>query len=395
MDLKKRYLVDDILPDLDEKLVFIGGARQVGKTSMAQYIAENHYKSSDYLNWDVREDRRNILQSRFKGDAQLILFDEIHKYKDWKNYLKGQFDKHRGEFKILVTGSVRLDIYRRGGDSLMGRYFYYRLHPFSVAESLGKRNHLKPRHEIDIADAATPEAVEALALLIKFGGFPEPFLKQSERDLRRWHAQRLERLVKEDIRDLENIRDLSALQILVDLLPVKVGSLLSLNSLREDLAVAHKTVSSWMDVLERFYYHFRIYPFAHSRIKSLKKEPKLYLWDWSEITANDGARLENVVASHLLKLCHCLNDVDGHKTDLWFLRDIDGREVDFLVTDGQEPWFAVEVKSSAKDVSKSLAYYGHKLEIPSLYQVVDERNIDVRKDRIRILSMEKFLSSLV
>ncbi len=220
-------------------------------------------------------------------------------------------------------------------------------------------------------------------------------MKQSERDLRRWHAQRLERLVKEDIRDLENIRDLSALQILVDLLPVKVGSLLSLNSLREDLAVAHKTVSSWMDVLERFYYHFRIYPFAHSRIKSLKKEPKLYLWDWSEITANDGARLENVVASHLLKLCHCLNDVDGHKTDLWFLRDIDGREVDFLVTDGQEPWFAVEVKSSAKDVSKSLAYYGHKLEIPSLYQVVDERNIDVRKDRIRILSMEKFLSSLV
>ncbi len=153
MDLKKRYLVDDILPDLDEKMVFIGGARQVGKTSMAQYIAENHYKSSDYLNWDVREDRRNILQSRFKGDAQLILFDEIHKYKDWKNYLKGQFDKHRGEFKILVTGSVRLDIYRRGGDSLMGRYFYYRLHPFSVAESLGKRNHLKPRHEIDIADA--------------------------------------------------------------------------------------------------------------------------------------------------------------------------------------------------------------------------------------------------
>jgi len=394
MDLKKRYLVDDILPDLDEKMVFIGGARQVGKTSMAKYIAENHYKSSDYLNWDVREDRRNILQSRFKGDARLILFDEIHKYKDWKNYLKGQFDKHRGDFKILVTGSTRLDIYRRGGDSLMGRYFYYRLHPFSLAESLGKRNHQKPLDEIGLADA-TPEAGEALASLVKFGGFPEPFLKQSERDLRRWHAQRLERLVKEDIRDLENIRDLSALQILVDLLPVKVGSLLSLNSLREDLAVAHKTVSSWMDVLERFYYHFRIYPFAHSRIKSLKKEPKLYLWDWSEITANDGARLENVVASHLLKLCHCLNDVDGHKTDLWFLRDIDGREVDFLVTDGQEPWFAVEVKSSAKDVSKSLAYYGHKLEIPSLYQVVDERNIDIRKDRIRILSMEKFLSSLV
>jgi len=394
MDIKKRYLVDHILRDLDEKMVFIGGARQVGKTSIAKYIAEHHFKSNDYLNWDIREDRRNILQSSFKGDAQLILFDEIHKYKDWKNYLKGQFDKHRGEFKILVTGSARLDVYRRGGDSLMGRYYYYRLHPFSLAESVGRRNAPNPPDEIEIA-AASAETSEAMASLIKFGGFPEPFLKQTERDLRRWHAQRLDRLVKEDIRDLETIRDLSALQILVDLLPTKAGALLSLNSLREDLAVAHKTVASWMDVLERFYYHFRIYPFAHKKIKSLKKEPKLYLWDWSEITDNNGARLENVVASHLLKFCHYLNDVDGRKTELWFLRDIDGREVDFLVTDARKPWFAVEVKSSGKDVAKHLTYYGDKLEIPFLYQVVDERNIDIKKDKIRILSVEKFLLSLV
>jgi len=392
--MKKRYLVDDIRRDLDEKMVFIGGARQVGKTSMARYIAENHYKSSDYLNWDVREDRKNIIQSIFKGDAEIILFDEIHKYKDWKNYLKGQFDKHRGDFKILVTGSARLDVYRRGGDSLMGRYFYYRLHPFSLAECLEKLNPLKPSEEINI-NPASSEASEALAALMKFGGFPEPFLKQDERSLRRWHGQRLERLVKEDIRDLENIKDLSAMQILVDLLPTKVGSLLSLNSLREDLAVAHKTAANWMDILERFYYHFRIYPFAHKKIKSLKKEPKLYLWDWSEITNNDGAKLENIAASHLLKLCHYLNDVDGYKTDLHFLRDIDGREVDFLVTEDGIPWFAVEVKSSAKDISKTLSYFGNKLDIPFLYQLVDERNIDIKKEKIRILSMEKFLASLV
>jgi len=392
--MKKRYLVDDILRDLDEKMVFIGGARQVGKTSMAKYIAENHYKTSDYLNWDVREDRKNIIQSSFKGDAGIILFDEIHKYKDWKNYLKGQYDKHRGDFKILVTGSARLDVYRRGGDSLMGRYFYYRLHPFSLAECFEKKNLLKPLDEISIVNAP-PEAGKALASLIKFGGFPEPFLKQSERDLRRWHSQRLERLVKEDIRDLENIKDLSSLQILVDLIPTKVGSLLSLNALREDLVVAHKTVANWMDILERFYYHFRIYPFSHKKIKSLKKEPKLYLWDWSEITDNSGAKLENIVASHLLKLCHYLHDVDGYKTELYFLRDIDGREVDFLVTNNGKPWFAVEVKSSAKDISKSLTYFGNKLDIPFLYQIVDERNIDIRKDKIRILSMEKFLLSTV
>lgn len=334
--MKKRYLVDNILRDLDEKMVFIGGARQVGKTCMAQYIAEENFKTNDYLNWDFQDDRKKIIQSRFKGDAEILLFDEIHKYKNWKNYLKGQFDKHRKDFKILVTGSARLDVYRRGGDSLMGRYYHYRLHPFSLAECHGKINLLEPMKEIPITDIPV-EASNALMALLKFGGFPEPFLKQSERDLRRWHTQRLERLVREDIRDLETIKDLSSLQILVDLIPSKVGALLSLNSLREDLNVAHKTVANWMDILERFYYHFRIYPFAHKKIKSLKKEPKLYLWDWSEITDNHGAKLENVVASHLLKLCHYLNDVDGHKTELNFLRDIDGREVDFIVTNGASP----------------------------------------------------------
>ncbi|MFA4916365.1 MAG: ATP-binding protein [Syntrophales bacterium] len=375
-------------------MVFIGGARQVGKTSLAMYIAENHFRSYDYLNWDVRDDRKNIMQSQFKGDAEIVLFDEIHKYKGWKNYLKGQFDKHQGDFKFLVTGSARLDVYRRGGDSLMGRYFYYRLHPFSLAEFLEKQNLFTPFKEINFVEVAA-EAKDALKMLIKFGGFPEPLLKQSERSLRRWHNQRLELLVKEDIRDLENIRDLSALQILVDLLPHRAGSLLSLNSLREDLSVAHKTVSNWVDILERFYYHFRIYPFSHKNIKSLKKEPKLYLWDWSEITDNEGAKLENIVACHLLKLCHYLNDVDGYKTELRFLRDVDGREVDFIVTEGGNPWFAVEVKSSGKDISKSLAYFGNRLDIPFLYQVVDERDIDMRKDKIRVLSLEKFLFSLV
>ena len=293
-----------------------------------------------------------------------------------------------------MTGSARLDVYRRGGDSLLGRYFYYRLHPFSLAEGLEKLNIVKPMEEIPI-DGIMSDAGKVFAALMKFGGFPEPFLKQSEKDWRRWHSNRLERLIKEDIRDLENLRDLSAMQILVDILPSKVGSLLSLNSLREDISVAHKTIANWMDILERFYYHFRIYPYAHKKIKSLKKEPKLYLWDWSEINDNDGARLENIVASHLLKLCHYLHDVDGYKTDLHFLRDIDGREVDFLVTSDGKPWFAVEVKSSAKDISKTLNYFGAKLDIPFLYQVVDERDIDVRQDNVRILSAEKFLQSLI
>jgi len=392
--MKIRALTATIIKDLKDKMVFIGGARQVGKTSLAKYIAENHFKSYDYLNWDARDDRKNILKSQFKGSAEIVLFDEIHKYRDWKNYLKGQFDKHKDIFNILVTGSARLDIYRRGGDSLMGRYFYYRLHPFSLAEFLEKKNTIVPFGKIVFLESSQVTR-EALGVILKFGGFPEPLFKQSEKELRRWHNQRVERLVREDIRDIENIRELSLLQVLVDTLPSKVGSLLSLNALREDLSVAHKTVSNWVDVLERFYYHFRIYPFLHKKIKSLKKEPKLYLWDWSDIIDNNGARLENVVASHLLKMCHFLNDVGGYKTDLHFLRDIEGREVDFLITENRKPWLAVEVKSSSKEVSKNLTYFGNKLDIPFLYQVVSEENIDMRRNNIRIISMDRFLVSLV
>jgi len=392
--MKKRYLIPHILRDLNEKMVFIGGARQVGKTSLAKYIAENYFKHYDYLNWDARDDRKNILQSQFKGNAEIILFDEIHKYKDWKNYLKGQFDKHKDDFKILVTGSARLDVYRRGGDSLMGRYYYYRLHPFSLAEFLERGNEIVPFKEIVFQESGK-ETKEALEIALKFGGFPEPLLKQNEKELRRWHNQRLERLVREDIRDLENIRELSLLHVLVDILPDRVGSLLSLNSLREDLSVAHKTVAHWMDILERFYYHFRIYPFHHKKIRSLKKEPKLYLWDWSEVPDGRGARLENIVASHLLKMCHFLNDVEGYKTDLHFLRDAEAREVDFLVTESGKPWFAVEVKSNSREVSKSLPYFGDRLDIPFLYQAVSEKDVDIRKDKVRIISLDKFIVSLV
>lgn len=392
--MKKRYLTKHILRDLNEKMVFIGGARQVGKTSLARFVAENHFGSYDYLNWDYKNDRKNILQSQFKGDAEIVLFDEIHKYKDWKNYLKGQFDKHKGDFKILVTGSARLDVYRRGGDSLMGRYFYYRLHPFTLAEFLERDNGFTPFKEFVFFDPVR-ETSEALEILLRFGGFPEPLLKQSETGLRRWHNQRVERLVREDIRDMENIRDLSALQVLVDILPERASSLLSVNSLREDLSVAHKTAANWIEVLERFYYHFRIYPFSHKKIKSLKKEPKLYLWDWSEIRNNEGARLENMVASHLLKLCHYMNDVEGYKTELHFLRDLEGREVDFLVTESGRPWFAVEVKSSFREVSKNLSYFGDRMDIPFLYQVVSEKDIDLRKDKVRVMSADKFLMSFV
>jgi uncharacterized protein len=391
--IKDRYLHTAIGADLKEKMVFLGGPRQVGKTTLARFLGKQDYTAYDYLNWDSRHDRKSILDGRFQGDAGLVIFDEIHKYKKWKNHIKGEFDTHKDRFHILVTGSARLDMYRKGGDSLMGRYQYYRLHPFSSAEVLGVLPNISIFAKLTFPDQSHAVS-QVFRDLLEFGGFPEPFLKKDQKTLRRFHNARVDRLVKEDIRDVEQVRDLSALQILVEILPTKVGSLLSLNNLRGDLGVAHKTVTTWMDILERFYYHFRIYPYASTVIKSLRKEPKMYLWDWSQVS-DVGARLENMVASHLLKMTHFLHDAYGHKAELYFLRDIEGREVDFLITINRKPWLSVEVKSGSEDVAKSLTYFADKLSVPFSYQVVSGEGVDYWKKNIRIISADRFLGGLM
>ena len=388
----ERYLENIIKEDLKEKMVFISGPRQVGKTTMAINLAQKVYPAAyTYLNWDNAGDRKQMMNGLWEANKKLFVLDELHKYRKWKNYIKGEYDKHKGSFDILVTGSARLDIYRKGGDSLQGRYHAFRLHPLSVSELGGNKNkNFIPLKELHFNTAPH----QTFENLYKFGGFPEQLNKQSEKDLRRWHLERADRLIKEDIRDVESIRDLSAMQVLVHLLPERVGSLFSLNSLREDLQVAHKTIAAWVEILEKFYYHFRIYPFKNKLHGSLKKEPKLFLWDWSE-TKDEGARLENMVAVHLLKFCHYLTDAEGYRMGLNFLKNKQKQEVDFLVTIDNTPWFCVEVKKSVERNISSLKYYGAGLKIPYMYQVVDKRNTDLIKDKVRIISVEKFLGGLI
>jgi len=389
----KRYLFGEVSAEIVDKMVFISGPRQVGKTTFALNLAEKlHPGGVLYLNWDDRKDRKNILDERFESGKKIIIFDEIHKYRDWKNYLKGVYDKNRGNFKIIVTGSARLDVYKKGGDSLLGRYSPYRLNPLSVGELNGGAVLFTPFKELAPRGNFLKAAGETETLL-KFGGFPEIYLKRSDKALRQWHNRRTDLLIKEDIRDIRNIREISLLQVLVELLPGRVGSLLSVNSLAEDLSVNYRTAALWLDILEQFYYHFRVYPYQNSRIKALKKESKLYLWDWSELK-DEPAKFENFIASHLLKFCHYLFDAEGFKTHLYYLRDREGREADFLVAVDNNPWFAVEVKSSSKNVSSSLRYFSEKLEIPFSFQVIKEANVDFTERGIRVISAGKFLTML-
>jgi hypothetical protein len=389
--LKERYLTPFILEDLKEKMVFVGGPRQVGKTTLCKNFISTHFRNHAYFNWDNRADRKAISASSWPADADLLIFDEIHKYRHWKSLIKGEYDKLKNIFKFIVTGSARLDLYRRGGDSLQGRYHYYRLHPFTLSEVEGLRYRPSVDNELPIGKVFHQSSMDVLET---FGGFPEPFMKQSIRQLRRWHNEKLERMFREDILDIQAVRDVANMKLLSDLLPSKVGSLLSVNSIREDLEVSFRAASHWLDILEAFYYHFRIYPYTSKRIRSLKKEPKLYLWDWSEVE-EEAPRFENLIASHLLKFVHFITDYEGYKAELYFLRDVDKREVDFLVTIDSKPWFAVEAKYNDTALSPHLLYFQKRLSIPYIYQVVKNRTIDKLENGARIISAGKFLTGLL
>ena len=295
MNIIDRYLTDEIISDLNEKMVFIGGPRQVGKTTLGKDIIGRKFEKYDYFNWDNRFDRKRLLNSKYSGNAKVLIFDEIHKFPEWKNFIKGEYDNLKDRYKFLITGSARLDIYRKGSDSLSGRYFYYRLHPFSLAEKIGIKNKIPIFEDLIINSNNFYSDFE---ILLKFGGFPEVLFKQSEKFLRRWHNNKIERLFREDIRDVMQVREIAKMQILSDILSDKVGSLFSINSLIEDIGVSFKAINRWIEILESFYYCFRIYPYHKNILYSLKKMPKLYLWDWSE-AEEDSKRFENMIASHL------------------------------------------------------------------------------------------------
>lgn len=346
-----RYLKMHIEKALQKKMVFIGGPRQVGKTTLAlEFLHPKSASNPGYLNWDRATDKSKILKDQLPLACSTIIFDEIHKYKNWRNLIKGLFDKYHEDHKFIVTGSARLDYFRRGGDSLLGRYRYFRLHPFSITEY--KKN---------------PTNKE-LEKLMKFGGFPESLFSQDEKEHRIWQAERMNRIIQEDLRDLENVKEISQLLMLAEALPDRVGAPLSLKNLAEDLSVSQPTVDRWIKILANLYYCFPIAPFGAPKIRAVKKLSKVYMWDWSSVPS-DGFRFENMVASHLLKLCHFIEDTEGYRMELRYLRDTDRREIDFVVLKDKKPLFAVECKTGEKNLSPHIQYFRERTSIPKFFQV--------------------------
>lgn len=371
-DTTDRYLRDQIVRDLAAKMVFVAGPRQVGKTTLALSIPD---AAEGYLSWDIAEHRESILARRLPpGD--LWVFDEIHKYRTWRNYLKGIFDGRPSGQRILVTGSARLDLYRRSGDSLQGRYHLLHLHPFSVAE-------------LGIDDAA------GFDQLLTLGGFPEPFLGGSEVEARRWSREYRNLLIHEELTSLERVQDLGNLELLVMRLPELVGSPLSLNALREDLQVSHKTVASWIEVLERLYAVFRLGPIGGPSIRAVKKMQKHYHLDWS-LVRDEAARFENLLAAHLLKWVEHQQDTRGRDLQLSYFRDREGREVDFVVLENAVPLLMVECKLGETAPDPSLRYLKARFPQTDAWQLSTRATRDYQTpEGIRVCHALELLRELV
>ena len=355
-------------------MVLMAGPRQAGKTTLAQAIAGG-FTNRVYFNWDVVTDRKKLASEPYffealeRRDASvpIVVFDEIHKNPLWKNYLKGVYDRFHGEFRFLVTGSGRLDTYRKGGDSLAGRYALFRLWPLTLAELAGRRSMFdtfwaNPGAIVSDKDGVAEDAWKRLT---QFSGFPEPYVQAKPTAYRRWSATYHRQLIREDVRDLTGIKSIANVETLFSLLPERVGSLLSATSLAEDLKVSYNTVRSWLDVLERFYLTFSVSPWTRRIVRATQKARKTYLLDYA-IIENEATRFENMVALELFRAVTTWNDMGYGRFALHFVRNKEKEEVDFLVTEKRRPMLLVEAKKSETDVAPALRKFQAQLGVTAV-----------------------------
>jgi len=344
-------------------MVLVTGPRQVGKTYLARQVMPL-YSRPQYLNFDVADDAGIIHSRSWPRNCGLLVFDELHKMKNWKQYLKGVFDGRETDQTMLVTGSARMETFRQGGESLAGRYFHYHLLPFSVRELAGRM----PPHE-------------ALEQLNTLGGFPEPFLSGSAEYAGRWRGQYYTDLVREDILEFSRIQEIQVMKHLLQMLRTRVGSPLSFNSIAQDLHVAPQTVQRYVSILESLYMVFLVRPFHKNIARAIRKEPKLYFYDTGLVIGDEGVRLENTVALSLLKHVHFINDTKGKEFSLCYVRTKEGQEVDFALIEGQSLTELIEVKRADSAPSRSLVYFRDRFSPDSrctqaVMHVRRERHLD-------------------
>ena len=377
----------------EKQMIFLSGPRQVGKTTLAKTIAGD-FTNSIYFNWDFIEHKKLFLKNpvffenldRNDTSVPLVILDEIHKYRKWKNYLKGIYDQFSQEYKFLVSGSGRLDLYQKGRDSLAGRYFQFHMFPFTIAE-LSRKN-LKfnefVKNPLDCINGVKHETQALWRTLFEIGGFPEPFVKGTKNFFIRWIRNYTSQIVREDIRDISDIKNVDSIDLLLALLPSRVGSPVSMNNIAQELQVSFGSVKKWLILLERFYLVFRIAPWTQSISRSILKEKKLYIYNYPEIE-NAGFRFENMVAVELLRAVNNWNEYGYGRFSLHYVRNKNKEEVDFLIADRNRPMLLVETKLSDDLPTKSLVNFQMILNVPAIQLVNKENVLKYRKNGKNII----------
>lgn len=373
----KRYLEEYIQKDLKRKIVLLTGPRQAGKTTLAKMLSHNF----DYFNYDYAEHRMSLMDKSWDRSKDLVIFDELHKLKNWKSWLKGIYDTESIPPSIVVTGSAKLDVCKKAGDSLAGRFFEFRLHPLDLKE---------------IKSATGPDKLEEkLDRLLKIGGFPEPFLESDESYYNRWKRSHLDIILKQDLIDLENVQQITSIETLIQLLKRKIGSPISYSSLAEDLQCSDKTVKRWLTILETLYVVFKVPPFHRNISRSILKAPKYYFYDTGQAPDEPGMKLENLVACALLKEMHFREDCLGEKWDVYYLRNKDGREIDFFLTKEDKPSLMIEVKWSDAERSSSFSLFEKYLTGAKKIQIVKElKREKTYPDGVEIRTAQNWLSEM-
>ena len=373
-----RTLADKLRRDLGRKLVVLTGARQSGKTTLARQLMTG-FELAQYLSWDVPADRVLITQSAWSPKARLVVFDEIHKMRDWKAFLKGAWDGRSKGQAMLVTGSARMETFRQGGESLAGRYFTWRLHPFSVRELMATQG---------------VSAAQALARLLERGGFPEPCLTELATDADRWRAQYATDLVREDVLDFSRVHEVRALQLLFNLLRERVGSPLKVSNLAQALQISPTTAARYIEILEALYIVFRVTPWHRDVARGLLKESKIYFLDTGLVQGDEGIKLENAVAAMLLKHCHYRQDAEGKAITLHTIRDKERHEIDFVLAEGDTVTDLVEVKLSDPTPSAYLHRMAERFAPARAVQIVAELRQPAQHGRVEVASADGWLAGL-